>query len=250
VASRRKKQQRRRIAAKKPARKRTKAAPGLTPEQIEARDAFLGLIDAAGHNQWSLGDLANQWAAKWKRTGRYRGFSAFYKREIAPLRTDRALAYSTLTAYARVAASWSEALAVALGMAKLTLVWEWLTLHQLPFPADPSSFVIRIPGKDGTGPADKTVASATVEEIRRALDHAKRPLPTPLTKREAWLGRRIQQGLEEYQAGGAVLLHASPTDHGYFFALRASPAAHFIELIDCIHDALHKDVRGDEEPNA
>jgi hypothetical protein len=250
MATGKKKQPRRRVAAKRPTRKPSKAAPPLTPEQIAARDAFLGLIDAAGHNQWKLGDLANQWSAKWKRTGRYRGFSAFYKRVIAPLRTEQAPKYSTLTAYARVAAAWSEDLTVALGMAKLSAVWGWLTFHQLPFPADPSGIQIPIPGRVGGPPTTKTVADASVEEIRKALDEAKKPPPTPPTAREAWLIRRTEQGLEDYQDGGSVLLHASSTDHGFAFSMRPSPAAHFIELIDCIHDALHRDVRGDEEPNA
>jgi hypothetical protein len=46
-----------------------------------------------------------------------------------------------------------------------------------------------------------------------------------------------------------VLLHASPGLNGLNFALSPSPAAHFIELIACIQEALHREVPGDDEPN-
>jgi hypothetical protein len=236
-------------AKKRKAPKPKKAPPPLTPEQEQVRDAFVDAIDAGERSHWQLGDLVNHWTVNWKGTKQFRRFKSFYKAVIAPERADSAPSYSMLTMYGRVAAAWSSDVAIRFGMAKLALLYTWLTFKKLPFPQDPSAVEIPVP-QDGRAVA-KTFAEATAQELRAALSAAKkanRP-STPLTPRENWLVRRIDEGLEDYQPGGSVLLHASPGPTGLTFALSPSPAAHFIELIGCINEALHKDVPGDDEPN-
>jgi hypothetical protein len=251
MASRTKqKRGRRGVAAPKSKPAGGAAEPDLTPEQLEAQDAFFELIDEQQQRHWKMGDLLNQWSAKWKRTGRYRGFTAFYKKEIFAKRKNLAPAYSTLTTYARVAAAWSEENTAKLGMTTLSLVWAWLTFKQLPFPADPSNVMIPVPGPtDDSPPTWTPVAQANDADIRRALKAAKTPPTKPPTKRESWLIRRIELGLEDYQPGGSVLLHAASAEGGFVLSLHPSPSAHFIELIDCIEEAIHKDIPGDDEPN-
>jgi hypothetical protein len=226
-----------------------KAPPALTPEQKEAREAFFEAIDAKEQGDWKLGDLANHWISGWKKTARYRGFRRFYEDVILLGRKDTAPSYSTLTLYGRVAGVWPVEVAIAFGMAKLALLYSWLTLKQLPFPADPANVKISIP-QDGSAVV-KSFADASEQDLKRALAAAKKPSrpSTPLTARESWLIRRIDQGLEEYQPGGSALLHASAGPNGLTFALSPSPAAHFIELIVLVHEALQKDVPGDAEPH-
>jgi hypothetical protein len=251
MASRAKPKRRTRVApSKKPkATKQRKPAPPLTPEQLQARDAFFEALDAKQRSDWKLGDLATHWSSDWKATARYRGFKRFYADIIVSGRKDTAPSYSTLTLYGRVAGAWPAEIAVRFGMAKLGLLYAWLTLKQFKFPADPTNVQLQVP-QNGTTVV-KIFAEATEREVQQALAAAKKPTrrPTPLSAREAWLIKRIDQGLEDYHPGSSALLHASPGPNGLTFALAPSPARHFIELIECVHDALRKDVPGDDEPN-
>jgi hypothetical protein len=203
-----------------------------TLEQV--RDAILGYL-AQGHSgQYHIGRLYRQIVAnKLAEKGGYNSAQEFFSQHF------KALSKATLSLYGTVSEEFSEPICVAYGMTSLgaLLTYENLTQVQLP-EGDPGGTPIDVPGEDGVVQR-KPFADCSLEELRLALRHKRKPARVPVPDGDAARVQFLSDSLARYFAENSrVRVHSRVHRGKTLVSMQDVPLSELERFAEALLDSL------------
>ncbi len=201
----------------------------LSPELEAERAAILNLATQGDDAQWQLGAHYNRILDKHlAENSGFKHARDFFAHAL------KSIPQSTLSRDGAIARAFPEDFAKKYGASPLAalLTYEKLT-DAKPTPGDPAEFPVAVPQPDGST-VNKRFADCSRAELNAAIHQLKQP-PGSISKEDAEILERLQQGLEQEYGENPPIAMRSRTDRaGGTLVVLTVPIEHLQNLRDVL----------------